>query len=158
MRGVFQVHTCPVLRMVVWVLSCRRDGQWLNASAAVLKKLGCLRVLPLGDNFQLTHQHIPDGFDGEKRSPSCFASGSFHWKCRAYQVFFFLQSKQPNRPSGSPQSWTLPLIGKQGQFSSESHGEETVFTTTKGRIYDSVLCTFMYFMGTQNEVFTNESI
>lgn len=31
-------------------------------------------------------------------------------------------------------------------------------TTTKGRIYDSVLCTFMYFMGTQNEVFTNESI
>ena len=112
-------------------LSCRWDVQWLNTSAAVLKKLGCLWGLPLGTNFQLTHQHIPDGFDGEKRSPSCFASGSFHWKCRAYQVFFLLQSKQLNRPSGSPQSWTLPLTGKQGQLSSKSHWKETALPQPK---------------------------
>lgn len=135
-------------------LSCRWNVQWLNASAAVLKKLGCLWVLPLGTNFQLTHQHIPDGFDGEKRSPSCFASGSFHWKCRAYQVFFLLQSKQPNRPSGSPQSWILPLTGKR-ETQLKITLKRNSFTTTKQRIYDSVLCTFIYFMGTQNEVFTN---
>lgn len=33
--------------------------------------------------------------------------------------------------------------------------ERHSLTAIKGKSYDSVLCTFMYFMGTQNEVFTN---
>lgn len=33
--------------------------------------------------------------------------------------------------------------------------ERHSLTAIKGKSYDSVLCTFVYFMGTQNEVFTN---
>lgn len=48
-------------------------------------------------------------------------------------------------------------LEKRGN-SAQNHMEKKQFLQTEGRIYDSVLCMFMYFMGTQNEVFTNESI
>lgn len=123
----------------------------------MLKKLGCLQVLPLGGNFQLTHQHIPDGFDGEKLSILlCLWVISLEMPCISS---FLLAPKQATKQAiRKPTVLDSALDWKTGATQLKITLRRNRFTTTKGRIYDSVLCTFMYFMGTQNEVFTNESI
>ena len=53
-------------------------------------------------------------------------------------------------------SMETPVTGKRESWL-KATGKGMGFTKTKGSSYDSVLCTFMYFMGTQNEIFTNKS-
>lgn len=132
------------------------DARFGDTAAAVLKTLGCLRILPLGANCQLTHQHIPDGSDGEKCSPSRSALGSFLWKCCAYQVFLLLQTKDQTGQTkahspGCAFNWETGL-------SSKSLWRGRVSPQPQERVMTQFLCIFMHFMGTQKEIFTDESI
>lgn len=53
-------------------------------------------------------------------------------------------------------SMEMPVTGKRESWLKATR-KGTGFAKTKGSSYDSVLCTFVYFMGTQNGIFTNKS-
>lgn len=136
-----------------WGLSCRWEVWWLNASADVLKKLGCLRILPLGANCQLTHQHIPEGWWRETFSiPFRLRVVPLEMPCTSSSLAPNHAAKQAVR---KPAVLDAAFDGETGVTQLKITLERHSLTTIKGRSYDSVLCTFTYFMGTQNEIFTN---